>query len=194
MPGRLEPRPLQWNCMPADVPTPRRRAAFLDRDGVLNFKHPDLYYVLTPDRFQLLPGAAPGLKLLAAAGFRLFVVTNQRAVARGRLSVAALAALHAKMERELASAGVALDAIYVCPHDTGQCNCRKPAPGLLLQALREYPDLIARDCILFGDSASDLEAARRAGVPALQIPVNGSLEDAVRAWLAGKLAPPRPRL
>jgi D-glycero-D-manno-heptose 1,7-bisphosphate phosphatase len=170
--------------MPADVPSPRRRAAFLDRDGVLNYKHPDLYYVLTPDQLQLLPGAAPGLKLLAAAGFRLFVVTNQRAVALGQLSVATLAALHASMERELASAGVVLDAIYVCPHAEGACDCRKPAPGLLLQALRDYPDLVARDSILFGDSASDLEAARRAGVPAVQMPVNGSLEEAVRAWLA----------
>ena len=112
--------------MPADVPSPRRRAAFLDRDGVLNYKHPDLYYVLTPDQLQLLPGAAPGLKLLAAAGFRLFVVTNQRAVARGLLNAAALAALHAQMERELGSAGVVLDAIYVCPHDEGACDCRNP--------------------------------------------------------------------
>lgn len=169
--------------MPVDFPNQRRRAAFLDRDGVLNYKHPDLYYVLTPDQFELLPGAAPGLQLLAAAGFRLIVVTNQRAVALGQLSAAALAVLHAKMERELARSGVVLDAIYVCPHDEGACACRKPAPGLLLQALRDFPDVVPRESVLFGDSLSDLEAARRAGVLAIQMPVNGSLESAVRAWL-----------
>jgi D-glycero-D-manno-heptose 1,7-bisphosphate phosphatase len=170
--------------MPADPSQQRRRAAFLDRDGVLNYKHPDLYYVLTPDQFQLLPGAVAGLKLLAARGYRLIVVTNQRAVARGQLSAEGLAGLHARMERELAAAGVVLDAIYVCPHDTDECDCRKPAPGLLLRALRDFPDVVPRESVLFGDSASDLEAARRASVPAVQMPVNGSLEDAVRAWLA----------
>ena len=169
--------------MPADLSNQRRRAAFLDRDGVLNYKHADLYYVLTPAQFQLLPGAAAGLKLLAEAGYRLIVVTNQRAVARGQLSAEGLADVHAKLERELAGAGVVLDAIYVCPHDKDECDCRKPAPGLLLQALRDFPDVVPRESVLFGDSASDIEAARRAGVPAVQMPVNGSLEDAVRAWL-----------
>jgi D-glycero-D-manno-heptose 1,7-bisphosphate phosphatase len=170
--------------MPAGHSAPARRAAFLDRDGVLNFKHPDLYYVLTPGQLELLPGAAPGLKLLKEAGFRLFVVTNQRAVALGQLSLETLAAIHARLRRELARAGVALDAIYVCPHDEGACECRKPAPGLLLQALRDFPDVDPRASVLFGDSPSDLEAARRAGLPALQMPVNGSLESAVRSFLS----------
>jgi len=179
--------------MAADLPGPpglaapveRRRAAFLDRDGVLNLKRSDVYYVLTPDQLELLPGAATGLNLLAQAGFRLIVVTNQRAVALGDLTLDGLDAIHAKLRSELDRSGVALDAIYVCPHDNDACNCRKPSPGLLLQALREFPDVDPARSVLFGDSSSDLEAAARAGIPAVQIPVNGSLEEAARAWLFG---------
>lgn len=167
--------------MPPGRPT---RAAFLDRDGVLNRKAPEGSYITSPAAFELLPGALPGLALLAANGFRLIVVSNQRAVARGKLTLEQLASIHAKMERLLAAAGLTLDAVYFCPHDRGQCSCRKPAPGLLLQAFRDFPALVPRDCILFGDSPSDLEAARRAGVPAVQMPVNGSLEDAVRSRLS----------
>jgi len=167
--------------MPPGIPT---CATFLDRDGVLNRKQPEGEYVTSPDEFELLPGALPGLALLAAHGFRLIVVSNQRAVALGKLTREQLASIHAKMERLLAAAGLFLDAVYVCPHDRGQCDCRKPAPGLLLQAFRDFPALVPRDCVLIGDSPSDLEAARRAGVPALQMPVNGSLEDAVRSWLS----------
>jgi len=169
--------------MSAHLSGPQRRAAFLDRDGVLNFKHPDLYYVLTPDQLELLPGAAPGLKLLGQAGFRLIVVTNQRAVALGQLTPDQLDAIHAKLRRELARSGVTLDAIYVCPHGKDACACRKPAAGLLLQALHDFPDIDPARSILFGDSPSDLEAARRAGIPAVQMGVNGSLEAAVRVWL-----------
>ncbi|MGO9240638.1 MAG: D-glycero-alpha-D-manno-heptose-1,7-bisphosphate 7-phosphatase [Bryobacteraceae bacterium] len=172
--------------MPAESPNQQHRAAFLDRDGVINRKALEGAHITSPDEFELLPGALPGLALLALRGFRLIVVTNQRAVALRRLSLEGLAAIHAKMERLLAAAGLSLDAVYFCPHDRGQCDCRKPAPGLLLQAFRDFPALVPRDCVLVGDSPSDLEAARRAGVPAVQMPVNGSLEDAVRSWLSSR--------
>ena len=166
------------------TPNPRRRAAFLDRDGVLNRKTPEGEYVTTPDEFELLPGAIRGLQLLAGAGFRLIVVTNQRGVARGKLTLDELSAIHRKMESLLAANGLALDAIYYCPHASGECDCRKPEPGLILRAFHSFPDLVPAECVLFGDSSSDIEAARHAGVPAVRMPANGSLEDSVRAWFS----------
>jgi len=166
-----------------DTLNPPRRAAFLDRDGVLNRKMPEGQYVTSPEEFELLPGAIPGLQLLAARGYRLIVVTNQRGVARRKLTLDSLSAIHRKMERLLAANGVALDAIYFCPHGSGECDCRKPQPGLLLRAFEGFPGLMPGESVLFGDSASDVEAARRAGVPAVRMTANGSLEAAVRAWL-----------
>lgn len=163
---------------------PRRRAAFLDRDGVLNRKMPEGQYVTKPEELELLPGAIPGLQSLAARGYRLILVTNQRGVARGKLTLGDLAAIHRKMERLLAANGVALDAIYVCPHGAGECDCRKPEPGMLLRAFESFPDLVPAESVLFGDSISDVEAARRAGVAAVRMPVNGSLEAAVHDWLS----------
>lgn len=176
--------PLRIESNEMAIPTPHRRAAFLDRDGVLNRKMPEGEYVAKPEEFELLPGAIRGLQLLAAAGYRLIVVTNQRGVARGKLTLDRLSAIHRKLERLLAANGLALDAIYFCPHGSGECNCRKPEPGLLLQAFKSFPSLVPAECVLFGDSGSDIEAARRAGVPPVRMAANGSLEDAVRAWLS----------
>lgn len=165
------------------LPHPCRRAAFLDRDGVLNRKMPEGEYVTTPQAFELLPGAIAGLRLLAESGYRLIVVTNQRGIARGRFTVQDLGAIHRKLEALLAADGLKLDAIFFCPHGEGECDCRKPDPGMLLQAFDRFPDLVPRECVLFGDSVSDLEAARRAGVPAVKMDANGSLADSVRTWM-----------
>jgi D-glycero-D-manno-heptose 1,7-bisphosphate phosphatase len=165
-------------------PMPLRRAAFLDRDGVLNRKMPEGEYVTTPEQFELLPGAVEGLRLLAEAGYRLIVVTNQRGVSRGRLTLPELASIHQKMQHLLASGGVVLDAVYFCPHASAECGCRKPEPGMLLRAFADYPDLVPAECVLFGDSASDIEAARRAGVPSVRVTEDGPLDRFVRAWLA----------
>lgn len=167
-----------------DTLNPPRRAAFLDRDGVLNRKMPEGQYVTAPEEFELLPGAIPGLQLLAARGYRLIVVTNQRGVARRKLTLDGLSIIHRKMERLLAANGLALDAIYVCPHGSDECDCRKPEPGMLLRAFESFPGLVPGESVLFGDSTSDVEAARRAGVPAVRMPANGSLEKAVQAWLS----------
>jgi D-glycero-D-manno-heptose 1,7-bisphosphate phosphatase len=149
---------------------------------------PEGEYVTTPEEFELLPGAIDGLQLLAAAGYQLIVVTNQRGVARGKLTLDQLSAIHQKMERLLAPHGLALDAVYFCPHGFGECDCRKPEPGLLLRAFKSFPGLVPAECVLFGDSSSDMEAARRAGVPAVRMTANGSLESSVRAWIAAGAA------
>jgi D-glycero-D-manno-heptose 1,7-bisphosphate phosphatase len=145
-----------------------RPAAFLDRDGVLN---QDLGYVHRVADFHWVPGAVQALQRLQAAGYALVVVTNQSGVARGMYTLADVDTLHAHMQRELAAAGVVLTGIYRCPHLPDaplpayrlNCDCRKPGPGLLLQALREHA-LDASLSVMVGDRASDIQAGQAAGV------------------------------
>lgn len=145
-----------------------RPAAFLDRDGVLN---DDLGYVHRVADFHWLPGAVQACKRLQDAGYALVVVTNQSGVARGLYTLADVDALHAHMQQELAAAGVSLAGIYRCPHLPKaevaayrlDCECRKPRPGMLLQAMREL-GLDAGRSVLVGDKASDVQAGQAAGV------------------------------
>jgi len=139
------------------------RAAFLDRDGVINRKAPDGEYVIHWEDFHFLPGVAEAIAQLNGAGFCVIVVTNQRCVAKGLLTEAELESLHRRMTDHLASAGARVDAIYCCPHENEPpCSCRKPAPGMLLEAARcRGLDLTASWMI--GDSAADIQAGKSAG-------------------------------
>lgn len=145
-----------------------RRAAFLDRDGVLNVDHG---YVGRVEDFQWMPGAIEALRRLQDAGYALVVVTNQSGIARGRYSEADYEVVCAHMHRELGAAGVALAAIEHCPHLPDAplpafrraCDCRKPAPGMILRAARALELDLAGSC-LFGDKPGDIEAGRAAGV------------------------------
>lgn len=145
-----------------------RQAAFLDRDGVINL---DRAYVSRWEDFEFVPGAIDAMRRLKQAGYALVVVTNQSGIARGYYSEAQYQALTAAMQQALADAGAAVDAVYHCPHHPkGQlaelaldCDCRKPAPGMILRAAKEL-NLSLPDSILVGDKPSDIEAARAAGV------------------------------
>ena len=141
-----------------------RPAAFLDRDGVLNHRIID-GYVTSPAELEMLPHVAEAARRLRAAGYALVVVTNQRGIARGLMSAKDVEAVNAELAAHFEQAGAPLAGIYVCPHerDVG-CLCRKPAPGMLLQAAREL-DLDLSASLLIGDSESDLGAAEAAGVP-----------------------------
>jgi len=152
-----------------------RRAAFLDRDGVLCRRAPSHDYVKSPDAFTWLAGAREGVRRLNDEGWLVLVVTNQRGVARGLMSAGDVDAIHARAQRELAAIGARIDAFYVCPHaDEDACACRKPAPGLILRAAREWSvDLGAS--FLIGDDERDVEAAHRAGVRAHRMPTDGCL-------------------
>ena len=142
------------------------RHVILDRDGVLNHEAPEGSYVRSPEEFRWLPGALEGLALLRGAGLRLSVATNQAGVGRGVVSLAQLAAVHARMQADAAAHGAALDDVLYCPHaPEEQCDCRKPAPGLI-QAAVARSGIAASDSLVVGDDRRDLEAAERAGVAA----------------------------
>ena len=160
-----------------------KRSVFLDRDGVLNQKPPQGDYVQRWDQFRWLPGVIPAVGLLKAAGYLIFVVTNQAGIALGQVAPADLDDIHTRMQADLARAGAPVDAIYHCPHHwDAHCACRKPAPGLLYQAQREF-HLNLRRAFLVGDSPTDLAAGRAAGCATYQVTPGCSLLDIVRNHL-----------
>lgn len=156
-----------------------RAAIFLDRDGVLNDpvgSPPESPY--HPADVRLAPSAAEGVRSLREAGYALVVVTNQPAAAKGTATVEALDAVSARV-RELL--GVEFDGWYTClhhpagvvPYLSGVCDCRKPAPGMLLQAAHDL-DLALPESWIVGDTDADIEAGRRAGIRTVLIPHPGS--------------------
>lgn len=151
-----------------------RRAVFLDRDGVLVR---DVGPLTRADDIALTPGVAPALNELQQAGFALIVVSNQTVVARGLLEESAMIALQQRIEGQiLAAGGPKLDGFYFCPHHPRatrpelrrDCGCRKPAPGLLLQAAVEHGISLKRSFML-GDRPSDVVAGLRAGCTTIQL-------------------------
>jgi D-glycero-D-manno-heptose 1,7-bisphosphate phosphatase len=161
-------------------------AVFLDRDGVLNVRPPAHEYVTHLDGFAWLPRAAEGVAALNRAGYRAVVVSNQRGVARGLVSLETLAALERVIDEGVRAAGGRIDAFYYCPHDYHDaCACRKPAPGLLLRAAEELGLALPRSAMI-GDSESDVEAGRAAGVATtirIAAPGTGTAADLVAADL-----------
>lgn len=143
------------------------RAVFLDKDGTLV---EDVPYNVDPARVRLTRGAAEGLRALHAAGYGLFVISNQSGVARGYFPEAALAAVEARVRELLHEAGVPLAGFYYCPHHPKgvvpayaiACACRKPAPGLIERAAREHGLDLARSWFV-GDILDDVQAGRAAG-------------------------------
>lgn len=142
---------------------------FLDRDGVINRKAPEGAYVTRWEDFHVLPGVVEGIALLNQAGFRVIVITNQRCIAKGLLTTSDLDKLHERMSYYLARVGATVDAIYYCPHDyEPSCNCRKPAPGMLLDAARTHAIDISSSWMI-GDSDIDVEAGKNAGCKTVRL-------------------------
>jgi len=145
------------------------RAAFLDRDGVINRRPPEGQYVTRWEELQILPGVPEAIALLTQAGFCVLTVSNQRCVAKGLLTAAELESIHKRMCQDLAAQGAEITEVYYCPHELEPpCGCRKPAPGMLLTAARAHQiDLSASWMI--GDSDIDIEAGRNAGCRTVRI-------------------------
>jgi D-glycero-D-manno-heptose 1,7-bisphosphate phosphatase len=166
----------------------KRGAIFFDRDGVLNVDHG---FVHRAEDFEWIEGAREAVKMVNEAGFCAIVVTNQSGVARGFFGEEDVRALHDWMARDLASVGAHVDAFYYCPYlDDALVEAyrvadhpdRKPNPGMILKGLRAF-DVDPGRAMLIGDKASDLEAARRAGVAA-RLFKGGSLATVVQEILS----------
>jgi D-glycero-D-manno-heptose 1,7-bisphosphate phosphatase len=164
-------------------------AIFLDKDGTLLDDAP---YNVDPDAMKLAPGAREGLAIFADVGALIFLISNQGGVARGRFEIGALDDVEARLHELVASCGATLSGVYWCPHDTQgsvapynrACDCRKPAPGMLLSAAREH-DLALDRSWFIGDILDDVEAGRRAGCRTVLID-NGN----ETVWRRGPLREP----
>ena len=149
----------------------KQKAVFLDRDGTINEYRG---FITSPDQLELMDGAAEAIRAINNSGYLAIVVSNQPVVARGDCTFEELEQIHNKLETELGRAGAYLDAIYFCPHhpDKGfpgeiaelkiDCACRKPKPGMLLQAAKDFNIDLSRSYMV-GDSTRDIQAGRAAG-------------------------------
>lgn len=156
----------------------------LDRDGVLNVERGNGDHVCDWSQWRWIPGAIEGLAMLGSAGIRISIATNQSGIGRGLIARADLDAIHARMTEEAAREGCAIHHVSVCPHlpDSG-CGCRKPAPGLLIEAI-EASRLPKRATVAVGDDLRDLEAAWAAGLSAALVRTGkGWLTEAAVAGL-----------
>ncbi len=181
VPDGLDPR-IRRGCPGQDGPplaprdAPRRPAAFLDRDGVLNVEYG---YVHLRENFEWTPGALQALRALKEAGYWVVVVTNQSGIGRGLYTEEEFLALTEWMLGETDRAGARIDAVYYCPHHPDeQCPARKPSTGMLERATRDLPIDLKRS-FLVGDRPSDAEAAERFGVRAVLLEETLTFAEAV---------------
>jgi len=145
-----------------------RKAAFIDRDGVIN---EDREYVYKVADFHFIPGSVEALRQLQATGYLLVVITNQSGIARGLYTAEQYQELEAYMRSTLAAEGVSIDAVHYCPHLPDakiaryrlDCDCRKPRAGMIREAARLL-DIDTSHSLLIGDRRADIEAGRAGGV------------------------------
>jgi len=174
--------------VPLSLPNdPLKHVVFLDRDGVVNRDSPN--YIKSLSEFEFLPRSLAGLQMLAANQFRAILVTNQSAVNRGLITEKTLTAIHASMQAEIRAHGGEMNDIYFCPHTPIEgCECRKPAPGMILGAQKEHRIDLAAACMV-GDSAKDIECARRAGVGRALLVKTGNFDKAMHDLTAKGIRP-----
>jgi D,D-heptose 1,7-bisphosphate phosphatase len=165
----------EWRCRPA---------AFVDRDCVLNINHG---YVHQTKDFRWVPGAKRAVKMLNDLGYWVFVVTNQAGIARGHYETGDVERLHRWMNVELRQAGAHIDRFYSCPHHPDMdedCDCRKPKPEMLLQAMKEWR-VNPTDSFLIGNKKTDFQAAEHAEITGHMF-VSGNLRDTVAAIIGAR--------
>lgn len=140
------------------------KALFLDRDGVINV---DKVHVHRISDFEFTPGIFDLCAKYAASGYLIIVITNQAGIAKGLFTEDEFLELTGWMIKQFLKNKIEIAKVYYCPHHpgvSGPCECRKPEPGMILRAVKDF-NLDIKSCMLIGDKESDLEAGRRAGIP-----------------------------
>jgi D-glycero-D-manno-heptose 1,7-bisphosphate phosphatase len=151
----------------------RRAAIFLDRDGTIN---EEVGYLDRIEKLQLIPGAAEAIRLINESGMKAVIVTNQSGIARGLFDEAFVSQVHARLREMLREEGALIDAFYFCPHHPTDgrveylkiCDCRKPAPGMLLRAVEDLR-IDPNHSYMVGDTLKDIEAGARAGAQGILV-------------------------
>lgn len=174
----------------------RQTAVFLDRDGTIN---EEVGYLDHLEKLRLIPGAAEAIRLINESGMKAVVVTNQSGVARGMFDEAFVDEVHARLREMLGEQGAFLDGLYFCPHHPTEgrgrylrgCDCRKPAPGLLLRAVEQL-SLDPERSTMIGDTLKDIEAAARIGARGILVRTGYGAEAADALGLAAELLPMSP--
>lgn len=155
-------------------------AIFLDRDGVINENRAD--HVKSWDEFDFIPGALESIRILTETGLPIFVVTNQAAVNRGLMSRETLDGIHARMNEQVYAAGGMISQVYHCPHDNHEsCQCRKPEPGMLLQAAHDH-DIDLSQSFLVGDAWTDIAAGKAVGAHSILLMTGRGRWNFVSCW------------
>ena len=169
--------------------TERRRCVFFDRDGIVN-RSPGPGYVERWEDFHLLEEFVVALCVAKEKGYDAVIVTNQRGVALGRMTKETVDELHEKLQQELRRRNLALLDIFVCMHDRHEgCACRKPNPGMILDAIERY-DLDATQSWMVGDSETDVQAGQRAGCRTVRVaPRDEQTSADVHLFSMAELAP-----
>lgn len=142
---------------------------FLDRDGVVNDEIRD-GYVLRPDMFHFSAGVLTAMPILAKHFSRIILVTNQRCIGRGLLTIAGLQDIHARMLQEIEAHQGRIDKIYFCPDVDSNSPCRKPATGMGLQAKQDFPDIDFNQAVMVGNTLSDMQFGKSLGMKTVFIP------------------------
>ena len=142
---------------------------FLDRDGVVN-RQIIGGYVQNIDEFVFLDHVIEALQLLKAQFARIILITNQQGVGKGICTIEQITQVHEHMQTQLRVHNCAFDKIYCCPHlASDNCDCRKPRPGMALQAKQDFPDIDFSRSLMVGDSLSDIQFAQNAGMTAVHV-------------------------
>ncbi|MES2203938.1 MAG: D-glycero-beta-D-manno-heptose 1,7-bisphosphate 7-phosphatase [Pseudomonadota bacterium] len=157
----------------------------LDRDGVINYDSPD--FIKSPEEWHAIPGSLEAIALLNKAGIKVAIASNQSGLARGYFTEDTLKKIHQKMLDELKKCGGHIDKIFYCPHGPhDDCACRKPKPGMLLQAF-EYFNVKPEEACFAGDSQRDIDAASAAKCRAIYINTDNTLYNFITSFLGENL-------
>lgn len=164
-----------------------QKYVFLDRDGVINKRPPKAEYVCKPEEFVWLEGSKEAIKKLNDAGYFIIIISNQAGISRGVMSHEDFRSVQEKMESDLAEMDVHIDAVYYCPHGWNEgCSCRKPKPGMLYQAQKDY-SINLTECLMIGDDERDMFTAHNANMKGILVNEAYTLLDAVNDILTGKI-------